>query len=149
MQRTPLKRKSTRRKPARSALQKRKDDTASTYWRRQADAAWSAYIRDRAGGLCAICGEPGGQAHHLIGRSCKRHRHNPDNGLCLCPLHHRFDHRLSAHKAPLAFACWLAETLPEVWAWVQAHRNDYMTEKPDYKVRAEALQPLASPEADA
>jgi len=63
---------------------------------------------------CAICGETKRlNAHHLIPKEIKEHRFDIENGIALCPKHHRFSFKLSAHQNPIAFVMWLEENLPE------------------------------------
>jgi len=80
------------------------------------------------------------EAHHLISRANKATRHDPRNGVKLCSKHHKFDNKLSAHGAPLAFAEWLQEHYPERWEW--CCENKYKIEKPDYKQAYEDLQQI-------
>jgi hypothetical protein len=124
-------------KPRKSNLQRRKDKVGSPYWKKKADSVWSMLIRSV--GRCAVCGEAGNDAHHLIGRGRLATRHSLANGLCLCHAHHKWSNTLSAHGAPLAFAEWLQKNHPERWDWVCEHKND-ICQKPDYKARYEELQ---------
>ena len=112
-----------------SALQKRKDDPKSKYWKNRADALWGAVIHEIYH-ECAICGKYGIEAHHLISRGNTATRHSIENGIGLCTNHHKFDRKLSAHTAPLAFAEWLQENHPETWQWCS--ENKHKVQKPDY-----------------
>jgi len=60
---------------------------------------------------CAICGKSEGKldCHHLVSRSVGVLRHDPRNGILLCPLHHVYDSTLSAHKGTLLFFLRLQE----------------------------------------
>ena len=158
MKQTPLKRKKglNRRAPAKkngkpkpstkkpSKLQQRKADVHSKYWLTRADAAWSRYVRLRDRG-CAVCGTPEYiQAHHLIRRSCYFFRHNPENGLTLCPQHHEYSNDLSAHGAPWAFDEWLQNARPETWEWFAKNlRTVIRGVKIDYKAICEQLTEMA------
>jgi len=106
----------------------------SGLWKRKADAAWGAYIHARYN-RCAVGAGCSGhlEAHHLISRSVRATRHDPENGILLCALHHKWSPYLSPHGAPLQFAEWLRVNLPEKWDWVQRHKNDWKTIKADYK----------------
>lgn len=46
-------------------------------------------------------------AHHIFWRKNRRLRWQLTNWICLCPSHHKFDSKLSAHEAPLSFNKWL------------------------------------------
>ena len=120
-----------RRRNRLSKLAKKKLDVCSTYWRNQADRAWSKAIhaRDKA---CLVCNSTRfTQAHHLISSSIHCLRHCLMNGILLCVKHHKYDARLSAHKGSAMFGVWFREHRPEQLAWVQQHWED--DNEPDYK----------------
>lgn len=95
-------------KPKLSKLKKRQADVNSTYWRARADKVWSEVVRNRAGNKCEVCRSADHvQAHHLVDRSVWQLRHDVENGLCLCPLHHKYSRFVSAHKGGLQFFYWL------------------------------------------
>ncbi len=76
---------------------------------RELDDAWATMIKARDNWACVICGstyKP--QAHHLVPREHKQYKYEPDNGITLCLLHHKFSRVISAHNAPLAFWFWLS-----------------------------------------
>lgn len=54
---------------------------------------WREAVRDRADGLCEVCGESGTQAHHMIPRRHKGTTYDVRNGLYLCDRCH--NHRKS------------------------------------------------------
>jgi len=57
----------------------------------------------RWGGKCAICGETHlANCHHIIPREFASLRFNPNNGIVLCPQHHRLT-KWSAHVNPVWF----------------------------------------------
>lgn len=114
-----------------SALQKRKDDPKSKYWKTKADDLWKAIIHESS--RCAVGEGCAGnlEAHHLISRSSTYSRHRVENGILLCSTHHKFSHELSAHKAPLAFAEWLQKHYPDKWEWCS--ENKHKIAKPDYR----------------
>lgn len=69
---------------------------------------WAKRVKDRDSNKCVICGsERRPNAHHLIPKELKETRYNIDNGITLCPKHHRFSRRISAHQNPIAFVMWL------------------------------------------
>ena len=104
-----------KRKP-KSKRQKRRDDPNSALWRNKADRAWSKAIREREDNMCVICGSRVKiQAHHLLDRSLKAWRYEGDNGIALCPIHHKWSSALSAHKGGIAFTQWLQLHRPYLW----------------------------------
>lgn len=135
--RKPLKRntplKARRKKKPKSKRQKAKERPRSTFWMKKADVVWSKFIR--LAGQCAVCGLRRGEltargtparmeAHHIIGREFKRHRHAIINGICLCTRCHQFDPIRSAENNAPWFLAWLQEHYPEQWAWVDRHKHD-------------------------
>lgn len=126
-------------KKKKSNLQRRKDNCGSKYWRNRADKEWSQAIRKKYPG-CVVCGNTPVDPHHLISRSNAATRHSIENGLGLCQGHHIFDHKLSAHGAPLAFSEWLQLHHPETWQWCCDNKN--RVEKPDYKAAYYRLKEL-------
>ncbi len=123
-----------------SKRQKSKDNPTSGLWKRKADAAWGAYVHARSNRCAVDVGCSGRlEAHHLISRAVRATRHEPENGIILCSWHHKHSPHLSPHGAPLQFAEWLRVNLPERWEWVQAHKNDWQTQKANYKEAYERL----------
>jgi hypothetical protein len=124
---------------AKSKLQQRKDNPRSKYWLNKADALWGKVIHEIYP-RCAMGYEDcagGVEAHHLIGRANRATRHSIENGIGLCCKHHKWDNRLSAHGAPLAFAEWLQVTFPDRWEW--SSRNKNAMGKADYQMAYEHL----------
>jgi hypothetical protein len=123
-----------------SKRQKSADDPRSKYWLSKADSAWGQHVHSRYS-RCAVNDHCAGnlEAHHLLSRSIRATRHDPENGVILCSLHHKYSPHLSPHAAPLQFAEWLRVNLPEKYEWVMAHRNDWRTIKADYKTAYERL----------
>ena len=69
---------------------------------------WSKLVRSRDGNKCIIC--PNTEkinAHHIIPKQWKHLALNIDNGISLCPSHHKYNTTISAHKNPLAFFIWM------------------------------------------
>ena len=93
---------------------------------------------------CAVCGaETDRDCHHLITRSRLATRFEPNNLILLCPKHHKFDSKLSAHGAPLAFADWLEKEKPHLYDWVRLHNNDMVRSSIQwYQEQLERLQAL-------
>ena len=72
------------------------------------DKEWAKAVKERDGLVCVICKSLERlNAHHLIPREIKGSRHDIDNGITLCPKHHRFSRKLSAHQNPIAFLKWM------------------------------------------
>ena len=72
------------------------------------DKEWANAVKLKDGSKCAICGSTINlNAHHIIPREIKPLKYNIDNGITLCPLHHRFSFELSAHQNPIAFFKWM------------------------------------------
>lgn len=77
------------------------------------DREWAKLVKQRDDNKCAICQETTRlNAHHLIPREIEDFRHDIDNGITLCPLHHRFSRQLSAHQNPISFQFWLEKHRP-------------------------------------
>jgi len=117
-------------KKKKSKLQQKKDNPRSKYWKTRADKLWGEAIH-LIYKACAVCGKEPTESHHLIGRANTATRHEIENGIGLCALHHKWDNKLSAHSAPLAFAEWLQENDPDKWEWASKNKN--RIEKPDYE----------------
>ena len=118
-------------KKKKSALQKKKDNHKSKYWKIKADNLWGKVIHEIYRS-CAIGEDCAGhvEAHHLISRAKTATRHSVKNGIGLCSKHHKFCTTLSAHQAPLAFSEWLQKNMPEIWGWCS--ENKHKIQKPDY-----------------
>ncbi len=123
---------------------KSKHKPGSTYWRNKADVAWSEHIRWRDG-RCIVCGTDRHlQAHHLIHRGHRFYRHNPENGVALCPRCHRLDMSNSAHMAPHVFEKWMRENRPEQFAWWDKNRWTIIKGvRVDYRAAYEHLAEVA------
>lgn len=71
------------------------------------DIAWAKEVKEKCGNKCLICKDTERiNAHHLIPREIKEYSHELWNGIALCPKHHRFSFKLSAHQNPIAFIMW-------------------------------------------
>ena len=75
---------------------------------------WANAVKDRDGRKCIYCASPKLlNAHHVIPREIKVFRWDVDNGVSLCPKHHKFSFEFSAHKNPLIFIIWLCRNRPD------------------------------------
>lgn len=83
------------------------------------DVLWAQLVRDRARGICEMCGQPGRDAHHAVGRHQTFLRHNLQNGCCLCTACHMRLHNTEAHT----FWEWFAKARPEDCAYVIANKH--------------------------
>ena len=83
------------------------------------DKEWALKVKERDENVCIICKDPIRlNAHHLIPREIADVRFDVNNGISLCPSHHRFNTILSAHKNPVAFIKWLIENRPDTADWL-------------------------------
>lgn len=98
-----------------SKLQKKKDNSNSTYWHKKAMAEWSRIIRTNK--HCEKCDSTTKlNAHHIQSKTIKGTRFKLENGICLCPKCHKFGNT-SAHKS-IIFAEWLRNNKPTQYKWV-------------------------------
>ena len=128
-------------KKDRSKLQVKKDRPTSRYWMRKADAEWGK-VMHHLKRYCLICGRSDRQlqAHHLIGRARVMTRHDIDNGVILCNIHHNRDVTCSPHAGPIGFTEFLRENHPDKLEYVI--KNQHLTGKPDYRAKYEHLTEL-------
>jgi hypothetical protein len=101
--------------------------------KRKLFSIWSEKVRTRANFQCEYCGKKAGDdkcnkvdAHHLQSRKIKSNPLKFDimNGICLCPLHHKFSCNESFHNAPVVTMNWLLKNIPERFNYVLDHYND-------------------------
>ncbi|MFW6025509.1 MAG: HNH endonuclease [Candidatus Woesearchaeota archaeon] len=82
--------------------------------RNKKDKEWKEKVKKRDGWCCIVCGEMKRlSAHHIIPREIKKTRHILDNGVALCPRHHKYSFIISAHRNAFAFYNFLWENRPE------------------------------------
>jgi HNH endonuclease len=63
-------------------------------------------------------------AHHLLPRErYKEFQTLPINGICLCPMHHKFS-KFSAHRNPIWFSNWLRSERPLQYRWAKANMGE-------------------------
>lgn len=100
-----------------------------------ADRLFSLYIRARDGWACRRCGSVvNPQCAHVISRTYRAIRWNPDNAVCLCRgCHVMFTHR------PLEWADWCEERFPGRLALLKVQALA-AHEKPDYDAICEGLK---------
>lgn len=78
------------------------------------DKDWAKKVKERDGLKCVICQssfKP--NAHHIIVRENHLTKFDLENGLTLCPKHHLFCRRISAHNNPIGLLIWLEKNRPE------------------------------------
>ena len=78
------------------------------------DKRWGMMIREGADETCEVCGNPGNNPHHIIGRRNFATRWDLDNGICLCSGCHTM-RRQSAHQDPMWFSEWIMAKRGEDW----------------------------------
>ena len=72
------------------------------------DKEWAYSVKARDGFKCVICGESERlNAHHIIVRENHATKLDIENGLSLCPKHHFFCRKISAHNNPIGLFLWL------------------------------------------
>ncbi len=85
--------------------------------RRRLDGLWRKAVLAVYGNRCEICGLTGKglNAHHIISRNNYSTRWDALNGVILCPKHHTFDSKFSAHRNPLRFIVFMIEKRGILW----------------------------------
>jgi 5-methylcytosine-specific restriction endonuclease McrA len=82
--------------------------------RNKLDKEWREQVKAIYNNKCAICGETKMlNAHHIIPKEIKEFRWDIDNAIALCPKHHRFGFKISAHQNPLIFLLLFEKLYPE------------------------------------
>ena len=103
------------------------------------DRKWSKVVRLRDNYTCQVCGLYDTHyvsAHHFIGRTNKRLRFEPLNGISLCAKHHTFNNNFSAHRTPKDFKRWFLDR----FKYLKKRENEKMTERQavkEFKERTE------------
>ena len=105
--------------------------------KKKADIVFSFAVR-LLNPRCQVCGAGGTHhkvtggfidglhCHHLIGRGRIRYRFDLDNGMTLCPSHHKFNTSCSPHHdgpSSVGFHKWLESH--ERWLWFEDNREDH------------------------
>ena len=105
---------------------------------------WSEKVRNAYGNKCAICGsEKMPNAHHIESRKNSAIRFAVENGVSLCPLHHKFDSKNSAHNGAVWFHKWLVENRPKTIDFILSNRDNKPDETVEYM--ESILKKLAEP----
>lgn len=94
------------------------------------DKAWANAVKDRDERRCVICGDTERlNAHHIIVRENHETKLDVMNGLSLCPTHHFFNRKISAHNNPIGLILWLQKNRPDQFQYVKSKMeillNDY------------------------
>ena len=135
-----------KKKRKKASLKARKANPDSSYWKGKADDAWSEEIKKV--GECEVCGRTSDQcqlsAHHIIGRTRLRYRHDLSNGLCLCQTHHTLGsyEDVCAHgdmRQAENFKAWFKDTCPGQFQWFEEHKDDKRQKEMTYKECYESL----------
>lgn len=85
---------------------------------------WSKEVRDRDKS-CIVCNRDDRlNSHHIL---AKENYHElmfeTQNGVALCPFHHRFG-KYSAHKNPIWFSKFLQDHRPNQYKWAIENMGD-------------------------
>ncbi|MFW6130472.1 MAG: HNH endonuclease [Atribacterota bacterium] len=88
---------------------------------------WSEEIKKRDGYKCVICGKraekgrgKGLNTHHILPKEIKEFKEDIDNGITLCPKHHRYARKeVSAHQNSFAFSIFLKEFRPKQYFYLE------------------------------
>lgn len=71
--------------------------------RNKADTEWAKAVKEKYHNRCAFCNNTKRlNAHHIIPVEFKQTRLEVENGIALCPRHHKWG-MFSAHKNPIWF----------------------------------------------
>lgn len=103
---------------------------------KECDVKWAEFIREKFNYRCASCKKPikrdakpsedGGEAHHVIGKRNKDHRHGEYNGILLCGPWIS-DCHARAHSNEAGFMEWLKGGKGyegEIYQWYEEHCAD-------------------------
>ena len=104
-------------------MTKTKKKPSRKYLKRKYDKLWRELISKRAGGMCEVCGKPGNQPHHIIGRSNHALRWDVRNGVWMCAGCHTMNNN-SAHVDHVGFMLWLKEHRLADYGYLLERRND-------------------------
>lgn len=88
------------------------------------DKEWQLAVKERDEFKCAICGRTDIlHVHHLIPREDKLFRWLIENGVTLCPLHHKYSLEISAHRNAFAFYIWFINNRVKQYLMLLDHYN--------------------------
>jgi len=83
---------------------------------------WSRLVRERDKNKCVICKESKYlHAHHILPKEAKIYnflKFDVNNGISLCPKHHKYSYEISPHKNPFTFMSWLKNERFEQYAYL-------------------------------
>lgn len=117
-----------------SALQKKKDKTNSSYWLNKCNDFFMSQFR---GQPCAICGATDGTVgHHIIPKSrSKALRFDINNIIVLCPGHHTMGGDMAPHSMSQMvmerYIEWFKVNRTGQWLW--AIENEHLQRRYTYK----------------
>jgi hypothetical protein len=102
-------------------ITKKKQRSMERTTKRKKLAEWSKQVRSRDK-TCIICERNDHlNAHHILAKETyKDLMFETQNGVTLCPRHHKFG-KYSAHKNPIWFAKILQESHPDQYMWAVEH----------------------------
>ena len=84
------------------------------------DKEWASKVKERDNFMCVICGSMDRlNAHHIIPRENHETKLELNNGLSLCPKHHFFCRKISAHNNPVGMFFWLETNRAVQLAWIR------------------------------
>lgn len=96
------------------------------------DRLWAKLVKKRDNKQCVYCkSDFKPNAHHLIVRENHETKYDLDNGLTLCPKHHLFCRKISAHNNPLGLFVWLEENRPEQFEYVKEQMRQILANDTD------------------
>lgn len=91
------------------------------------DKEWADKVKTRDGWRCVICGDVNRpNAHHIIVRENKETKLDVNNGLTLCPKHHFFCRKISAHNNPIGLFLWLDTRRPEQFGYLKEKMQEIL-----------------------
>lgn len=130
-----------KKKRNKKALQKKKNDVYSVYWKKKALIFWGKIVRERDG-RCLCCGVSTFlNAHHLLPKEYyPLYMFDLDNGFTLCSKHHKWG-KPSAHRCGIWFSCFLMKGFPKIFVLTKQRVYNYgkLENKVNYKEKYEEL----------
>lgn len=91
------------------------------------DKEWANSVKDRDNWTCVICGSKERiNAHHIIVRENLELKFDINNGLSLCPKHHFFCRKISAHNNPLGLILWIQKNREEQFNYLKIKMEEIL-----------------------
>lgn len=91
--------------------------------KKRLDKLWGRIIRARANHKCEMCGKPGDQPHHIVGRRNMRLRFDLRNGINLCyGCHTRRTN--CVHEDPVGLENWMLDNKQCDWDYLSTVRME-------------------------